>query len=322
MIERSEVPHKEAWYNHWYVPGVIAFTGGLTVLCLEAILRKSNVALPVIGPVSLLLSLLVFSLGWNLERHRKAIEEIIRRESLELERRLHLDLVRIGAEVAEPYLLYLRDQMFLSLRRPMLQLVDKGRSLKTVRDCTAKLIEAIEALDKRVPEVLAICGKKAWDDPDVKEYYKTNYQKSLEGTKIKRIFIQEHGKIFSEVEKKVLETHLSDEYPNVEARVIFAEDLQHLAEYRLPPGFGFAILGGTVIVHWGLGKNVPEAGRRFDDPWLIEEHRQIFWRLWRNIAKGATEEERARINNEILGAPPPNSGATPDANRASRGRRR
>jgi hypothetical protein len=309
MIEHRKIPQKEAWYNRWYVPGVIAFTGGLTVLCLEAILRKSNVTLPVIGPVSLLLSLLVFSLGWTLERHRKAIEEIIRQESLDLERRLHVDLARIGAKVAEPYLLYLRDQMLLSVRRPMLQLVDKGRSLKTVRDCTAKLIEAIEALDKRVPEVLAICGQKAWGDPDVKEYYETNYQKSLEGVRIKRIFIQERDKVFSGEEKKVLETHLSDEYSNVEARVIFAEDLQHLTDYRLPPGFGFAILGGTVIVHWGLGSNVPEAGRRFDDPWFIEEHRQIFWRLWRHVAKGATEEERARINREILGAAPPNSGA-------------
>lgn len=302
-IEKHALAQTDHWYNRWYVPGVIAFSGGLLILFLEAVLRWRNVAVPVIGPVSLLLSLLAFSLGWTLERHRRSIEERIKEESSGLERRLQVDLARIGIEVVEPYLLYLRDQMLMRVRRPLLQLVEKGRSLTTVHDCTAELIQAIRALDERVcHEVLAICGQKAWDDPDVKDYYEANYEKARLGMKVKRIFLQESSKIFSEGEKAVLRVHLSEEHPNVEARVIFVEDLHHLDEYRLPPGFGFAILGDTVIVHWGLLKNTPEAGRRFKDPWFVEEHRRVFWRLWNHVAKGATKEEQARIASEILNA--------------------
>ena len=301
MAEQATMIRKDPWYNHWYVPGVIAFTGGLLILTLEAFLRKANIVPPVIGPVSLLLSLLVFSLGWTLERHRKALQEIIKEESSGLEGRLQIDLVRIASEVEEPYLLYMRDQMLRRVRRPLGQLVEKGRSLTTVPDCTDELIKAINILDERVHnEVLAVCGQKAWDNPEVKDYYEANYTKAKLGVNVKRIFLQEPGKIFSGGEKEVLRTHLSEEHPHVEARVIFADQLHHLAAYRFPPGFGFAILGSVVIVHWGLGKNTPEAGRRFEDPWFVEEHRRIFWRLWNHVAKGATKEEQERINREIL----------------------
>ncbi|HEX9670510.1 MAG TPA: hypothetical protein VGC93_13640 [Thermoanaerobaculia bacterium] len=287
MPRRPAASHRDPWYNRWYVPGAIAFGGGLLILFLEAVFRTSRVPPPVIGPISLLIALLSFSLGWTLERHRKTIEERIREEGSGLR------------GVTEPYLLYLRDQMQQRVRRPLSQLADESRSLKSVSDCTTELREVIDGLHERVREILAVCGQKAWDDPDVQAYYEANYRKAEQGIKIKRIFIQEPGKRFSPAEKTVLRDHLDARRENVEARVIFAEDFHHLTHYRFPPGFGFAILGGTVIVHWGFGTNTAEAGRRFEDPWFVDEHRRIHSRLW-SLAKGATDNEKARIAREIL----------------------
>jgi hypothetical protein len=127
-----------------------------------------------------------------------------------------------------------------------------------------------------------------------------NYKKSERGVKVKRVFIQERNKKFSPGEKKILREHISGDYPNVEGRVVFAADLHYLDDYHIPSGFGFAILGDSVIVHWGLDRRKAEAGRILEDPWFVDIHRDIFIRLWTRVAKGKTDQEKAKIRKEIL----------------------
>lgn len=282
MPEHSSThPQAQPWHERWYAPGAIVFLGGIVLLIVEA-----GVDLPFVGSVSVLLTLAFTSLGWALAQQRRKLEQRLQAESRSIRKFLQSDLAKIGSELDSPYLQYLRDQLIERARRPLLQLVDEGRGLVTVEQCTEELIEAIRTISEdRHTEILAICGQKAWAHPDVQAYYEANYERAKDGkVQVKRIFIQEPGRPFSAGERAILQDHL--ERPNVEARVIFTEDVGRLKTYCFPAGFGFAILGDSVVVHWGFDEGGSEAGRRFRDPWFTRFHQQIFWNLWNHVASG------------------------------------
>lgn len=295
-------PNSEPWYKRWYVPGVLSLSVGMALFLMDVIARRYDSTLPVIAPITLLVSLVAFSLGWAVEKNWTKIPGQIREDMSEIRSEIRADIIAFAANVREPYLAYLRESLFSRARTPLYQLIDKSRSIPTVEECTRNLKDRIDKMDERIhKELLAVCGQKEWDSPQVATYYQANYEKSGKGVSVKRIFLQEPNKEFSEGEKIVLRQHISDDYPNVEGRVIFAEDLPHLAHYNFPTGFGFAILGDAVIVHWGLYGKKKEAGRTLEDPWFVEEHRRIFYWLWDGVAKGKTEKEKLRIRKEILG---------------------
>jgi hypothetical protein len=120
---------KNVWYELWFVPGAIAFLGGLVVLLLEAILGSGEVRFPLLGSVSLLLSLMLFSVGWTLENHRDRIERRIQEVAGELAQNLRSDLAGIASELRQPYLIHLKEELLRRARQPLLQLAMRGERL-------------------------------------------------------------------------------------------------------------------------------------------------------------------------------------------------
>ena len=50
-----------------------------------------------------------------------------------------------------------------------------------------------------------------------------------------------------------------------------------------------------------MARGGTETGRYFEHPRLIEQHRKMFWRMWRSIAKGGKDPERKEIWKMVLG---------------------
>ena len=286
----ENLPEKELWYKRWYIPTTIPILAFILFLICKYFLP----AIPIEISVPIMIVSATVSLSWLIEKNRTTISEQIRKE-------LESDFRKITSQISQPYFAYLRDDLLGQTEQALNQLVGKGRKILTVEACTEQLVLLINNLDREQQEILAVCGQKRWGSPEVTEYYKKNYEKSVSGVKIRRVFLQEEDKEgFEEGEQKVLREHLSPKYPNVEARVVYAKDLKkHFGEYKFPKGFGFAILGNTVLVHWGLGKNLPEAGRKLDNPYFVQKHRQIFNRLWA-IGKGESKKEIQQIQEDFL----------------------
>lgn len=289
----------EPWYKHWYVPGAISLVIGAAIVGIQAYAERSASGsdVPLVACLSLLVSAMVFSLGWMIEKNWTKIPSHVR-DDVEA---IRDDILGLSKPIREPYLAYLRERILARGRAPMMQLTDAGRRIGTVDECTHELIRQVQRISPGPHrEILAVCGQKAWNSAEVRRYYEVNYEKARQGVRVRRIFIAEPGKRFSAGEKRVLREHMSPDNENVEGRVIFPEDLHNLKEYRLPSGFGFAILGEVVIIHWGLDDTRREAGRKLEDPLFVEIHTRIFHRMW-SIARGTTPAEQAEIRRRILG---------------------
>ncbi|HEX6746024.1 MAG TPA: hypothetical protein VF092_01830 [Longimicrobium sp.] len=309
MVQAQDKP--EPLYKRWFMPGIIALGAAVVVLIVNLLAGATNRQIPIVASISILITAMVFTLSWTVEKNWTKIPDQLREDVS----RIREDILAIAAPVRDPYLAVLREEIFERARSPLLQLTDKTRRLSTAKVCTQKLIEHVRNLDPtRHREILAVCGQKEWDSPLLQMYYEANYRRSLEGINVKRIFIAEPGKSFSDAEKRVLSDHLSKLYPNVEGRVIYPEKVAYLEQYKFPTGFGFAILGNVVIIHWGLGQSHSEAGRILEDPWFVEIHRQMFKLMWKHVAKGRTDEEKAEIKRRILGDPAPEAMRTAGGN--------
>lgn len=275
---------KELWYKRWYVPPIIPVLTFILFLVCKYFFPE--IKIETVVPVMIVSA--TVSLSWLIEKNRTLICEQIKKE-------LNSDLKTIPLQIKQPYLAYLAEDLLGQTEQALNQLIGKGRKISKVEDCTETLVDLIDCLDSQHQEILAVCGEKRWESPSVTDYYQKNYEKAKVGVKVRRVFLEQEGGHFEEGEKKILREHLSSNYPNVEARVVYADDLKkHFSNYKFPRGFGFAILGKTVLVHWGVNENWSEAGRKLDNPYFVEKHKRIFNQLW-TIGKGGTEEEVQQI---------------------------
>src|SRR5919205_2277162 len=264
---RRELPDSERWYQRWYVPGLLSLAVGALLVLTDAAAKRYEWPLPANWSAGLLVSLVAFSLGWAVKESQAKLSDELRESGSELRGAL----IGLASGRREPYLTYLWGSLVAQTQKTLAQLDDRSRSLRSVEDCTATLVRLIEGMDtSRHTEILAMCGQKDWDSPEVSRYYNTNYEKARGGVRVRRIFLQEPGKKFQPGERRVLHEHIDGTHVNVEGRVLFKDKLSYLEQYHVPRGFGFAILGDAVVVHWGLGAGKKgEAGRRLQNPLVV-----------------------------------------------------
>lgn len=160
------------------------------------------------------------------------------------------------------------------------------------------LDRCIDAMGKgKYEEIRALCGNKPYGEPLTDQYFRKNYAKAAnDDVKVKRIFL-EPRQGFLAPEKKVIEEHMREN--NVEARVIRTADARHVRKARaVPAGFGFAVLGDCVVVHWGLKRKSKATEMR--NSLIVAAYRTWHEELW-NTAFGKDDSEQNKIWTDILG---------------------
>lgn len=284
------------FFDRWFAPGlIVAIVSGC--LSLGTLLLLSGGTDGVRGGVketrdlallSVSLTLAVAMLGWAIKETREHTEKRIENASSKLEDELKTFILygpRPSSASLPPHLAFVRKEVLKRASRVLKNLDSEGTELPNVDACATALID--EVGKSGTQGVYAICGNKAWGDGRVKKYYDANYRLGRAGAPIKRLFIQGPSGRFPEDEKKVVVRHFLEnkDLSGIEARLVPEGFLHEIGHLQFPEGFGFAVLNGVVIVHWGM-MNPPApallayAGRRFTDAFIVDAYRQVFNDLW------------------------------------------
>lgn len=208
------------------------------------------------------------------------------------------DLMRIGKEVDELHLASVRKLLLGECEIALKELANTDWHNNPAVVIQALNTEIGHMKKGRYAEILAVCGYKDYEHENTKQYYDENYKKAdVESVQVKRIFIRPpNNEDFEDAEVEVIREHIRR--PNVQALVISWEASEDYRElYGIPPGFGFAILGNLVIVHWGLEKNT--RGKTLRSSLAVAAYRKIFDCFW-TYALGKDEDQEQEIWTDIL----------------------